>query len=215
MQQYEKVIEERLRPYTKPDQLLHKLASGASEQIYAVAERNTKANFETDIMYNAFGDDLSHKANEFLYLLGKNDNSATAKLTPNGTGYRYAKVEIDGIVFTINQVKSRKEMVRDAIFRNDFAERLNPSLFEPYPKLIGSSTPLYVTITHGPISQSNRSLGFMNVGVVDNSYKKYIYFRDLFKFCSIKMDYLLAPVDSKTESSNSEQPQINLKKKSS
>jgi (2Fe-2S) ferredoxin len=215
MSYYQEIISERISPLTKEGELLYKLTRGASEQIYEIAKRHSESKFDTKIVRNAYGDDLTNQANEFFYKLACNYDGAIAQQVTNGRGHWYTRVQINNVIFTISQVKTMGEMVRESVFRNDFVTDLNPTLFNPHPVIISREEPIYAVITHGPVSSKNRNIGFLNVGVIDSGYNSYVYLKDLYKKCSIKRSYETVPaVEPKQQKISKDEPKISIKRSS-
>lgn len=205
-------IHKRIVELTQEGAFLHKFVSGAQKEIYKVAKNNTDQAYETDIRKGAYSYDLMHKANDFLYVFANNEPGAKPDIFYNRASHSHTVVEINNVVLTISLVNSSNEKPRKSKFRSRFTSSLNPDLFDSSSMLITPDQKIYATITHGPISQKERDLGFMFIGVLDSTGKEYVYHKDLFKLCSVKHKYELElKVPSKREQKQTDKPSIKLK----
>ncbi|MEP2447765.1 MAG: hypothetical protein ABJI69_11075 [Balneola sp.] len=193
---YHNFISKRLQPLL--DGVLRDYTSQASD-MYKQAQDNTKSKYTSRIALNAQSYDRHWTANERLYELALNYDDIVVDILSNKKNSFYTVIQQDNVVVTISQVSSPGEMVRNSKFRNNFAYRYgaNRSLFDDQTFSVPSlDDTIYAVILHGPISQKDANIGFLNIATIDANFSEYSYNESLFELCSIKHPFKLseAPV---------------------
>lgn len=98
----------------------------------------------------------------------------------------YTLVKSNAIKLTVSAVKSRKDVPRQSLFRNDHASCQshfsinNNGQFEIVDISAKKDEPVYAFVVHGPINQTEpHTPGFIGIGFPDAECKKYLDYVDL------------------------------------
>lgn len=185
MNSYSKYVRRRLRPLTDEGELLWQFTKQASA-MYEQSEEISSDKYDSKMVLNAYPIDRYLLANEIFYELALNYDEARVRQKSNGYGNYHTEVVIHNVVLTISQVRHSGEMVRSSVFRQSFANRFNSTLFDPVPAIPLKDEIIYAILLHGPISTTNRSLGFLNIAVPDEDLNGYGFNQSLYDLCGIK-----------------------------
>lgn len=209
MNSYPKYIKRRLQPLVNEGDLLWKFTEQASS-MYEQAEDLSSDKYDSKMVFNAYPLDRYLLANEVLYELALNYDDAEVKQKSNGYGNYHTEVRIHDILLTISQVKHSGELVRSSIFRQNFADRFNGTLFDPIPATPLHDELIYAIILHGPISSNIRTLGFLNIAIPDVGLTGYGFNQSLYNLCDLKQPFELESRQIEKQEQQ-EAPTISLK----
>jgi hypothetical protein len=156
------------------------------DEMYNVADSHTKSLFGNKIQINALPYNRDWLANQRLHEIALRHDAHCEYVKNSGGGHYHTEVIYDDFVITVSQVKTYREFVRPARFREKLIENYNLDLFEDVKSMvIEEKKKIYAVILHGPVSSSIQKPAFARLAIPNPLLNNYDLNICLYKYCGL------------------------------